>query len=103
MQDHRWISSFLEAQAAEQNAAQAAVDAGLASTRSQEAEDTADAAAARREARALFSKVQSRITAPEQEKSFSPRVSLDDGDAVDVAPNVEVRAEKRTEKPLPPR
>jgi hypothetical protein len=51
----------------------------------------------------LFSKVQSRIAAPEQEESFSPRVSLDDGDAVDVAPNVEVRAEKRTEKPLPPR
>jgi hypothetical protein len=47
--------------------------------------------------------VQSRIAAPEQEEGFSPRVSLDDGDAVDVAPNVEVRAEKRTEKPLPPR
>ena len=75
----------------------AAMEEGAAET------DTADAAAARREARALFSKVQSRITAPEQEESFSPRVSLDDGDAVDVAPNVEVRAEKRTEKPLPPR
>lgn len=71
----------------------AAMEEGAAET------DTADAAAARREARALFSKVQSRITAPEQEESFSPRVSLDDGDAVDVAPNVEVRAEK----PLPPR
>ena len=75
----------------------AAMEEGAAET------DTADAAAARREARALFSKVQSRITAPEQEESSSPRVSLDDGDAVDVAPNVEVRAEKRTEKPLPPR
>ena len=75
----------------------AAMEEGAAET------DTADAAAARREARALFSKVQSRIAAPEQEESFSPRVSLDDGDAVDVAPNVEVRAEKRTEKPLPPR
>jgi len=75
----------------------AAMEEGAAET------DTADAAAARREARALFSKVQSRITAPEQEESFSPRVSLDDGDAVDVASNVEVRAEKRTEKPLPPR
>ena len=71
----------------------AAMEEGAAET------DTADAAAARREARALFSKVQSRIAAPEQEESFSPRVSLDDGDAVDVAPNVEVRAEK----PLPPR
>ena len=75
----------------------AAMEEGAAET------DTADAAAARREARALFSKVQSRISAPEAEESFSPRVSLDDGDAVDVAPNELRRAEKRTEKPLPPR
>ena len=76
----------------------AAMEEGAAET------DTADAAAARREARALFSKVQSRIGAPEAEESFSPRVSLDDGDAVDeLRPNELRRAEKRTEKPLPPR